>query len=290
MCSLAQSYLAGVVIHSSFGFCDQNRIALSYQRIVGRLERRRKRQPTTRAIWIIGEDGGNARRLGQGQLIAIAIVREMVAVLSVIAHTQRQLTGNRTLDGKVVLLNVGWLVILRPNRVSGVLNAERLTEGIRNRKRGAARCRRWAGGIRVDRLGKRRTGSQALIERIAFKEAGGAVAPANHGLRIQLVGKTQAWHDLLVIGVIAGVGGANRRARHRQSRDMACVFYGAVGQHVCGLVVLLIPGLIVLIAQSEIDREPGGHFKVVLKVARQTPLAIADIAERGRELGVEDAT
>ena len=188
------------------------------------------------------------------------------------------------------MLNVGWLVILRPNRVSGVLNAERLTEGIRNRKRCAARCRRWAGGIRVDRLGKRRTGSQALIERIAFKEAGGAVAPANHGLRIQLVGKTQAWHDLLVIGVIAGVGGANRRARHRQSRDMACVFYGAVGQHVCGLVVLLIPGLIVLIAQSEIDREPGGHFKVVLKVARQTPLAIADIAERGRELGVEDAT
>ena len=88
MCSLAQSYLAGVVIHSSFGFCDQNRIALSYQRIVGQLERRRKRQRTTRkAIWIIREDGGSARRLRQGQLIAITEVREMVAVLSVIPHT-----------------------------------------------------------------------------------------------------------------------------------------------------------------------------------------------------------
>src|ERR1700728_2936192 len=127
MSSLAQSYLAGVVIHSGFGLGDQDCVALSYQRIIGRLERGRERRTASLKIRII-KDCGNSWRLCQPELIAIAVVCEMDTILSVISHTQRQLVGKRTLNGKVVLLDIRWLVILRPNRVGRVVNAERLSE------------------------------------------------------------------------------------------------------------------------------------------------------------------
>src|SRR5580658_10411126 len=108
------------------------------------------------------------------------------------------------LNREVVLLDVGWLGILRPGRVEvvGRVRPKRLAESICNRKRrSAGGWGRWAGGILVDRCRKGRAGGQALIERVSLKEAGDPVANANHGRRIDLIGKAQPRHDLLIVRV-----------------------------------------------------------------------------------------
>src|SRR5579864_5291982 len=148
---------------------------------------------------------------------------------------------------------------------------------------------RWGDGVGVNSKRKRRTGSQALIERIPFEEAGCAVAGPNHSLRIDLIGKAQSRHDLLVIRLIASTGGANNRTCHSARGNVACVLHRAAGKNVRRLIVLLIPGLIVLVANSEVQGKPRGCFEVILEITSNTPLPIAQVPERVGELHVRDA-
>ena len=69
---------------------------------------------------------------------------------------------------------------------------------------------------------------------------------------------------------------------------MPGILHRSTRKNIGSLVVLLIPGLIVLIPQSEIDRQSRGHLEVVLNVAGDAPLTIAHTTIRRCELVVRD--
>ncbi len=95
---LAQSYLSGVVIHAGLGFGERNRAALSNQRVIRCL--------------VIGWNPCAAAnvigRLGQGKLIAVAIVRKVMARLAVISGALATENGVPPLpgDGMAALLTI----------------------------------------------------------------------------------------------------------------------------------------------------------------------------------------
>ena len=111
------------------------------------------------------------------------------------------------------------------------------------------------GGGNVAAKSERRTRSQALIKGVAFEEAGGAVSAANHHSRSRLESEPKARHDLLVVCVVAGASGANDSARDRSSRHVTGIFHGSVRQNVRGAVIDLVPRLVKLVAQAEVESE-----------------------------------
>ncbi len=118
-----------------------------------------------------------------------------------------------------------------------------------------------------------------MIEGIALKEAGSAVAATNDPFIHRLESEAYARHYLVVGAFVAGAGGANLRTRNRQGRNMACILHRAIRKNVGSLVVLLVPRLVILIAQPEIESELAGYFHIVLKVACQPPLPVTHIAD-----------
>ncbi len=90
------------------------------------------------------------------------------------------------LNREAELMDIGRLSILRPDRIQGVVDAERLTESICDREGRASGSPCRDSGIAVDGKRKGRTGGQALIERIALKEAGRTVTTANYYFRHHL--------------------------------------------------------------------------------------------------------
>ena len=137
MRALTQSQLAGVVCHSRLRFGDQNGTAFSHEVGIGRLEGRRESYTAVSTVRI--EYGTYSRCLRSRQLVAIAIIGQMVPNLTVISRAQGKLIGERVFRDQCELVDVGRLHILRPYGVERIIDPERLAEGIGDCKWGSAR-------------------------------------------------------------------------------------------------------------------------------------------------------
>lgn len=113
-------------------------------------------------------------------LVDVAVVFYVLALFAQISNLQRQSSAHRIFAGKAPFLHVRRLDILR-------IDIERapITHGAAGKALlRCARISRIAGrgsnGAYVHRLDEGSNGSQTLIGRVALKETGRAVAPANH--------------------------------------------------------------------------------------------------------------
>src|SRR5262249_18514211 len=109
-------------------------------------------------------------------------------------------------------MNVGGLHVLRPYGVKRIVDPKRLAESIGYSKRGSSRACGRSRGVAVDRQREWRTRCQALVERVTLEKAGGSVAAADDEFVHCLIGKADAGHDLLVVGVVTGAIGAHNDA------------------------------------------------------------------------------
>src|ERR1700741_3049779 len=82
--------------------------------------------------------------------------------------------------------------------------------------------------------------------------------------------------------------GTNFRSGDGSRRDSARILHGAVGQDVGRPVMPFVPGLIELITQPQVQREPRRRLEVVLYVSGHAPLSISHDANRRSNLVVAD--
>src|SRR6201999_2577730 len=99
------------------------------------------------------------------------------------------------------------------------------------------------------------------------------------------IGEAEARHDLPVVRLITGAIAANFGVRRGSGRNPGCVLYDSLGQiDVSGLVILLVPGLVVLVAEADVQREVRHDLPVVLNEPRSAPLPLSDEDALGSHL------
>ena len=278
--ALAQDRLHGVVVHHGARLGDEQGTRADANRRCGA----GRIHAVDADVLVVVERGRGWIGVIQ-RSVDVAVVLNMLALLAHIAHLQRSGAGERVLYRQIPFLHVRRLDILRIDAEVGRAAVGGCAAG-KAFFRGTGRGNVTGRGrvyLDVDGLDEGRDSSETLVVGVAFKEAVGTVAAADHGAIVDLIRESEVRHPLLVIGHIARGSRADSGLR-RRSHGNAAGIHDLSGGEIdrSSLVILFDPGLVEFVAEAEIQGQVRHDLEIVADVTSGAPLALShvDAAQR----------